>query len=441
MTLVVPMTAAVRRRSMEPVAAGLGLAVVAALGALIAVDLVLALVAASALLVPAVLAVPVVRSAVLSPVLLPLLVAAPTAISVYPAIAVPLTTGLLCLVLAATPGERLPPAALAAVGCAAAVGVAGVVVGLAGGATPTAIAGDALQFAGFYLAAVVAFRRDLRLLSTRSLAGLSVAMVLVSLANALGRVDFLAAAGSDIQRNINFLAPVVLIWGLVHVLWGRPTPAALGMVGVAGMLTLLTFTRGMWAGAGVGCLLVVFWYLSARAPAGGRFARLGAAAALALVGAAGLQVVAPAVVDIASAKVASLFHRDVDYTYQQRGFETQAVMSQRGEAPFGRGFGADYVVPSGGTVTPGPRHYIHNQYAAQLFRNGAAGTALTAVSLLLLVRLRRGGPGSAAALGTLGYVLVTGLTSPALFTYPTNLLAGLAVGSAVWIDGRAGRDR
>jgi hypothetical protein len=77
---------------------------------------------------------------------------------------------------------------------------------------------------------------------------------------------------------------------------------------------------------------------------------------------------------------------------------------------------------------------VHNQYVAQLLRTGWLGSTLTAASILLLLRLRRGGPGSAAAAATLAYVLVTGWTSPSLFTYPTNLLAGLAIGAAPLID-------
>ncbi len=393
------------------------------------------------------LALPTVRAFLFSAQALPLLLAAPAAVAVYPALAAPLTTGILLVALLRRrlgADNRDWMAFLLAAGA--------LLVPLAGGlvwhANWVYLAGDALQFAAFYLAALVGRTQHVALLSRRSLWGLWVAAAAVTVANALGRVDFLAAAGTNVERNINFLAPILLVWALTDLLWNGLSRTALFWTACGGLFVLLGFTRGMWAGAVAGVLGVLLVYLTGSARGLRRVRRLAAVGLVAVVGAAALSFAAPQVTAIAVQKVASLVDRGSDYTYQQRNVEGEAVLDQLEHPLVGNGWGATFVMPalasdtwSGGNVEAGTTHYVHNQYVAQLFRTGWVGCVLTLGSLLLLTRLRRGSPGTAAAVGTMAYVLLTGWTSPALFTYPTNVLAGLALGAASLVDGmwRAGR--
>jgi O-antigen/teichoic acid export membrane protein len=382
----------------------------------------------------AAVAVPVVRAALLRPQTLPFLLAAPAAVAVYPALAVPATTGVLVLALVLLRERRPDVRAALAVVLAAGGLLLSLGAGLAHDASPVHLVGDAVQFAAFYLAALVARTRDVDLLSRWSLWGLWLAVVAVTAANALGRVDFLVVAGSDLRRNINFLAPVLLVWALTHLLWYGVTRAGVLWIGSAGLSVLAGFTRGMWAGAAAGVLAVVLVYVLGWGLPLRRARRLAATAGLALVAASALPVAAPTLTALAVEKAATLVDHGRDYTYQQRSFESEAVLDQLANAATGHGWGATYVVPAGGTIEPGRTHYVHNQYVAHLLRTGWVGCALAALSILLLLRVRRGHPGSAAAAGTLAYVLVTGWTSPSLFTYPTNVLAGLALGAAPLAD-------
>jgi hypothetical protein len=386
------------------------------------------------------LALPTVRAALFSPQALPLLLAAPAAVAVYPALAAPVTTGILLVVLLRRRLE-LDNRDWAAFLLAAAALLVPLAGGLARHADWVYVAGDALQFAAFFVAAMVGRTQDLGLLSRRSLWGLWVAVAAVTVANALGRVDFLAAAGSNVERNINFLAPILLVWALTSLLWNGVSCTALFWTGCGVLFVLLGFTRGMWAGAAAGVLGVLLVYLTGSSRGLRRVRRLAAVGVVAAAGAAVLSLAAPQVTAIAVQKVESLVDRGKDFTYQQRNLESEAVLDQQEHPLVGDGWGATFVMPalaadswSGGNVEAGTTHYVHNQYVAHFFRTGWVGCALTLGSLFLLLRVRRGSPGTAAAVGTMIYVLVTGWTSPSLFTYPTNVLAGLALGAASVVD-------
>lgn len=387
-----------------------------------------------------VLGVPAVRVVLVRPQALPFLLTAPAALSTYPALAVPATTALLAVICAARRRTMSPRDTIASILAAAGL-LLPMSVGMAQGASWAYVIGDALQFATFFLAVLVARTRDIGLLSRPSLWGLWFATMAVTVANALGRVDFLAAAGSDLQRNINFLAPVLLIWALTDLLWNGVSRTALWWSSSAVLLILLGFTRGIWAGAAAGVFGVLAIYLLSRAAGLHRGRRLAAIALLGSVAVAALPVAAPEIATIAMEKVATMVKLGTDYTYQQRDIESDAALEQLRHPLVGEGWGATYVMPAtasdtwaGGNVEAGTTHYVHNQYVAQLLRTGWLGCALALLSLLLLLRVRPGQPGSAAAVGTLAYVLVTGWTSPTLFTYPTNVLAGLAIGAAPLAD-------
>lgn len=387
-----------------------------------------------------ILGVPAVRMVLVRPQALPFLLTAPAALSAYPALAVPATTGLLAVICVARRRAISPRDSIGSMLAAAGL-LLPLSVGMAQGASWTYVVGDALQFATFFLAVLVARTRDIRLLSGPSLWGLWFATMAVTTANALGRVDFLAAAGSDLQRNINFLAPVLLIWALTDLLWNGISRTALWWSSTAALLILLGFTRGIWAGAAAGVLGVLALYILSRTAGPHRGRRLAAIALLGSVAVAALPAAAPEIATIAMEKVATMVKLGTDYTYQQRDIESDAALEQIRHPLVGEGWGATYVMPAtaadtwaGGNVEAGTTHYVHNQYVAQLLRTGWLGCALALFGLLLLLRVRLGQPGSAAAVGTLAYVLVTGWTSPALFTYPTNVLAGLAIGAAPFAD-------
>ncbi|PPK93894.1 O-antigen/teichoic acid export membrane protein [Kineococcus xinjiangensis] len=414
----------------------LWLAVPAALGCLIALVPTGYLLATVLTVVLVVLTAPPIRRAVLRVESLPLLLSAPAAASVYPAMAVPVTTLiLLTMWMLLGRAHRRPPLRegagilLAGVGLVLPLATAVVV-----GNPPVYIVGDALQYLVFYLALLLARGHDVGLLSRRSLWGLFAAVLAISVANALGRVDFLAAEGSDVRRNINFVAPVLLLWSLTDLLWNGVSRRAVLWFSSAGVLVLAGFTRGMWAGAVVGVLVIATLYLARQDLRLAKARRITAILGLCAVAVVAVRAMAPEFAELATQKATSLTQRNTDFTYQQRSFESIAVLAQLDDPVRGEGWGATYMMPEGGNVTAGLSHYIHNQYVAHVFRTGWAGCVAALLSVILLTRVRRGLPGSAAAAGTLAYVVVTGWTSPALYTYPTNLLAGLAVGAAPVID-------
>lgn len=249
---------------------------------------------------------------------------------------------------------------------------------------------QALEFAGIYflVRSVIIKGSDAKyalmiILVSTTLAALSDLSLLLS-----GVIPYVsvADAASRSSRLINqivaFTIPVLAAWFL-HVprRYRKLTIVAL-VISTASLLVSLT--RGLWLGAGVGVIVLLVLSKGLRK----RFLIIFA------VGAAVLLVGGPIIaLFIGGSDLLALVITRVLYTPAQifdpsnpiqsrRLTEIQSVAGLLPQSPIlGFGLGATYIGSTGAslaTVVTGQRHYIHDGYAAIAFRSGLAGLAVVA---------------------------------------------------------------
>ncbi|MDQ6877303.1 MAG: hypothetical protein M3082_06325 [Candidatus Dormibacteraeota bacterium] len=269
-----------------------------------------------------------------------------------------------------------------------------------------------------------------------------------------GRISLgpLGTAASRPDQLINPLAALqipALLTYLIH----NPRRHRFWIMGALTICTasmLLGFTRGLWLGvAGA----VIFLTLTLDR-AGLRFRPI----VLTLGGVAGTLALAslPALLSDGAPDVLGLALSRAQYTSQQlldpvneiqmrRIIEVDTVVQSLPTVPIlGLGLGATYVGPTGASLADlviGPRHYIHDAYAALLFRMGVLGLLCTAWLsiryLWLSVRAYRRETDTVVRAILLGlpasYVAtaIFSVTTDSLFRDPIGMFTGLALALTV----------
>jgi hypothetical protein len=307
----------------------------------------------------------------------------------------------------------------------------GLFVGLLNRNNPFLLIGDLAQYLAFYLAVLASFRQRVDVTSPRTLFLLGAATVATFMTDiATNHVVFSDVLG-NIARHIDFVAGFVFIWAVACALWRRGSIAGLLVAVVSGLSVVLSFTRGLWLGTVLGALVIIVLYV-ARSKDSRKARRVLTFIGLLLIIAPAFAITSGDLAQAATHRVISIVNLQQDPEWQRRQLETTMALSQLDSPVVGKGLGATVVGPSGlGYLQIGEIHFLHNQYIAMVLRVGIFGFALVAFSLWALRPLSVRTPRGAAALGSIGFALATGISSPILFIYPMNLFVGLAIGGAL----------